>query len=502
MRRGVARRKFAAAVCAHRYHARRDLNLRTRPRASQPEHRAGAARDRRLHLKSWWAAFGVYRQPRVLTMLFLGFSSGLPFFLVFQTLSAWLRKSGVPLAAIGMFSWVGIIYSIKFFWAPIVDRMPLPLLKNRLGRRRSWMLLAQAGIGFGLLNLSWSDPAAGVLRMAGWALFVAFCAATQDIALDAWRIESAGVEMQGAMAATYQIGYRIALITASAGVYTLADHFGWHVSYQTMAGLALVGVATTLLAKEPHPRTPPQSEEGEERVITWIETKAHWPTALRESGAWFLGAVVCPLVDFFTRYGLTLALMTLAFVGTYRLTEFTMGSMITPFYIDHGYTLTQIATIVKLYGLMMSLLGVFAGGVLIARVGLLRSLVVGSVLVMLSNGGFALLASTHTPTLLGLGLANGLDNLALGIHGTALIAFLSTLTSSRYTATQYALFSSFYALPGKILEGTSGFVVRAIGYEAFFLYTAALSLPALALLYWLTRTHRFERYEATRTQRR
>jgi PAT family beta-lactamase induction signal transducer AmpG len=447
-------------------------------------------------LKGWWAAIGVYRQPRVLSMLFLGFSAGLPFYLVFQTLSAWLRKSGVPLSAIGMLSWVGIIYSIKILWAPIVDRVPLPVLKTLLGRRRSWMVLAQAGIAFGLLSLSWTDPAGGVLRIAGWALFTAFCAATQDIALDAWRIESAGVQMQGAMAAAYQIGYRVALITASAGVFTLADRIGWHASYQVMAGLGFVGIATTLLSKEPHPSSPQQSAERETRVIHWVESKAHWPHALREAGAWFLGAVVCPLVDFFTRFGWQLGLLTLVFMSTYRLTDFTMGSMITPFYIDHGYTLTQIATVVKLYGLLMSLVGVFLGGVLVARFGLLRSLVAGSVLVMLSNVGFAALATTHTPTLLGLGLANGLDNLALGIHGTALITFLSTLTSPRYTATQYALFSSIYALPGKILEGTSGFVVPLIGYPMFFLYTAALSLPAIALLFWLRRTHLYERYRA------
>ena len=447
-------------------------------------------------MKGWWAAIGVYRQPRVLSMLFLGFSSGLPFYLVFQTLSAWLRKSGVPLTTIGMLSWVGIIYSIKILWAPIVDRVPLPILKRLFGRRRSWMLLAQAGIVFGLLNLSASDPAAGVLHIAGWALFTAFCAATQDIALDAWRIESAAVEMQGAMAAAYQIGYRVALITASAGVFTLAERIGWHTSYKTMAALALVGIATTLLSKEPHPSSPQRSAEREEKVIRWVESKARWPHALREAGAWFLSAVVCPLVDFFERYGWRLGLLTLVFMGTYRLTDFTMGSMITPFYIDHGYTLTQIATIVKLYGLLMSLVGVLLGGVLIAKLGLLRSLVTGSLLIMLSNAGFAVLATTHTPTLLGLGLANGLDNLALGIHGTALIAFLSSLTSPRYTATQYALFSSIYALPGKILEGTSGFVVPVIGYPAFFVYTAALSLPALALLYGLTRTRLYDRYRA------
>jgi PAT family beta-lactamase induction signal transducer AmpG len=439
-------------------------------------------------VKGWRAAIGVYRQPRILSMLCLGFSAGLPFYLVFQTLSAWLRQNGVHLSTIGMLSWVGIVYSIKILWAPVVDRMPLPILNRLLGRRRSWMLLAQMGIAIGLLNLSLSDPAAGVTRIVIWAVFVAFWAATQDIAVDAWRIESAAVEMQGAMAAAYQIGYRVALIAASAGAFTVADHFGWHASYQTMTVLVGVGVATTLLSREPHPHAARGSAEREGRVVAWLAARAHWPRFLRASGAWFVAAVICPLIDFFARYGLRIGLVTLIFMGTYRLTEFTMGSMTNAFYIDHGYTLTQIATIVKVYGLLMSLVGVFFGGILIAKVGLLRALVLGSVMIMLSNAGFAALASTDTPTLVGLGLVNGLDNLAQGIHGTALIAFLSSLTSPKYTATQYALFSSLYALPGKILEGTSGFVVQAIGYPTFFLYTASLSLPALAILYWLTRS--------------
>jgi len=244
---------------------------------------------------------------------------------------------------------------------------------------------------------------------------------------------------------------------------------------------------------EPAPATPPESVTREERVVAWVERRAHWSPWLRHAGEWFLTAVICPLSDFFGRYGTTLALLTLVFIAVYRLTEFAMGSMVNPFYIDRGFTLNQIATVVKLYGLLMSLLGVLLAGVLIARVGLLRSLLLGSVLIILSNLGYALLASTDTPTLLGLGGVNALDNLALAMHGTALLAFLSGLTSARYTATQYALFSSLYALPGKILEGTSGMVVDHIGYPHFFLYTAALALPGLVLLYVLRQQGAFER---------
>jgi len=440
----------------------------------------------------WLSALSIYRRPRVVAMLFLGFSAGLPFYLVYSTLSAWLRQAGIQRATIGMLAWVGILFSVKFLWAPVIDRVPPPLQQRLLGRRRGWMLLAQLGIAVGLFNISLCDPGVGVRPLALWALFTTFCAATQDIALDAWRIESAPLPQQGAMLGAYQIGYRVALITSGAGALALADKAGWHASYATMTALVSVGVLTTLLVPEPASAAPPESVAREARVVAWLERRAHWPQGLLHAGEWFLTAVICPLTDFFARYGARLALLTLAFIAVYRLTEFAMGSMVNPFYIDRGFTLTQIATVVKLYGLMMSLVGVLLAGVLIARLGLLRSLLLGSVLIILSNLGYALLASAATPTVLGLGAVNGLDNLALAMHGTALLAFLSGLTSTRYTATQYALFSSLYALPGKILEGTSGMVVDRIGYPHFFLYTASLALPGLLLLYVLHRQGAFE----------
>jgi MFS transporter, PAT family, beta-lactamase induction signal transducer AmpG len=436
--------------------------------------------------RGWMQALRVYAQARVASMLFLGFSAGLPFYLVFSTLSAWLRQAGIQRSTIGMLSWVGILYSIKFLWAPLVDRMPLPVLHRLLGRRRSWMLLAQLGIVAGLATLADSNPAAGVTSMALAALGVAFCAATQDIALDAWRIESAEVSQQGAMVAAYQIGYRVALISGSAGALGIAGRSNWHASYSTMAALGGVGIITTLLIREPHPAVAAVGAQREARVIDWLERSAHWPQWARHAGEWFIAAVICPLTDFFQRYG-RLAIVTLCFIGAYRLTEFTMGSMANPFYIDHGYTLQQIATVVKVYGLLMAMLGVLMAGAFVAKFGLTRSLVLGSALLMASNLAFAMLATTREPSVLGLGLVNGLDNLAIAAQGVALIAFLSSLTSERYTATQYALFSSLYALPGKILEGTSGFVVDHVGYTVFFTYTAALSLPGLVLLYFLNR---------------
>ncbi len=392
-----------------------------------------------------------------------------------------------------MLSWVGLAYSFKFIWAPVVDRVPLPILTRVFGKRRSWMLLAQASIAICIFNMSLSEPKHGVLSIAVWAVLLAFSAATQDIAMDAWRVESAPVSMQGGMAAGYQIGYRVALIAASAGVLTLADNFGWHVGYGSMVMLVGVGVVTTLLVREPHPRARAHADEDEGRVRDWLSRNSHLSQRQRAIGSWVIGAVVCPFLDYFRRYGLVLGLVLFGFAATYRLTEYTMGPMANPFYIDHHYTLTQIARVVKVYGLTASLVGVVLAGLLIARVGLVRSLIAGSVLIMVSNVGFSILATTTTPTLFGLGFVNLIDNFAQALHGTALIAFLSSLTSPKYTATQYALLSSLYSMPGKLFfEGTSGFVVEGIGYPSFFLYTASLSLPALALLAWLVWWRKFD----------
>ncbi len=437
--------------------------------------------------RSWGSAFGAYRDTRVLAMLFLGFSAGLPFMLVFSTLSAWLREIGVERATIGMLSWVGIIYSIKFFWAPVVDRLQVPVLGRMLGRRRSWMLLAQAGIAFGLYQIAHTDPLGHLGALAGLALLVAFSSATQDIAIDAWRIEAAPQPMQGAMAAAYQLGYRIAIMVGSAGALWIAADYGWTAAYTAMAAFVGIGVVTTLVISEPEPRVPQTSIAQEQRVIDWLENRAHWPRLLREFGAWFVGAVVCPFTDFIARFGVRLGILILAFIASYRLTDFTMGVMANPFYLDVGYTLKEIAAVAKGFGVVMSILGTLLGGLAVARLGTVRSLALGSILVIGSNLLFMTLAWQQQPGIAGLAMVVSADNLAMGVAGTALIAYLSSLTSPAYTATQYALFSSMYALPGKLLMGTSGFVVDAIGYPWFFVYTSALGLPALVLLYMITR---------------
>jgi PAT family beta-lactamase induction signal transducer AmpG len=448
---------------------------------------ADAAATRKPWWRGWLEAAAAYKHPRVLAMLFLGFSAGLPFMLVFSTLSAWLREVGVERATIGMLSWVGIIYSIKFFWAPVVDRLRLPLLHRLLGRRRSWMLLAQAGIAIGLFNMAHLNPVGHLGAMAALALLVAFSSATQDVAIDAWRIEAVPQSMQGVMAAAYQLGYRIAIMVASAGALWIAADFGWTAAYTAMAVMVGVGIVTTLLIPEPQPRVAQQTLAQEQRVIDWLERKAHWPAAMQQAGSWFVGAVVCPFVDFFTRYGKRLAVLMLAFIASYRLTDFTMGVMANPFYLDVGYTLKEIAAVAKGYGVIMSILGTILGGVAVARLGTVRSLVLGSLLVIGSNLLFMTLAFQDDPNLVGLAVVISADNLAMGVAGTALIAYLSSLTSASYTATQYALFSSMYALPGKLLMGTSGFVVDAVGYPWFFVYTSSLGIPALVMLYFLSR---------------
>jgi PAT family beta-lactamase induction signal transducer AmpG len=313
------------------------------------------------------------------------------------------------------------------------------------------------------------------------------------------------------MAAAYQGGYRIALVVGQAGVFIIADNYGWHAGYQTIAVLMAASMITTLMVREPSARIDADAELREQRVIDWVAARSHWPPWMQNAGAWIIGAIVGPIANFFGRYGLRLGLLIFAFIGVYRLTDFAMGVMTNPFYIDIGFTLTEIAAVIKIFGLLSSLLGVFIGGLVVARLGRVGGLLVGSIFVIISNINYSLFATygCHIPldcaqsglldimsnhllargpaTNAGIAMVVSFDNIAIGIHGTALIAFLSSLTSVKYTATQYAVLSSLYALPGKLLMGTSGFVVNALGYGDFFLYTALLSIPALILLIALSR---------------
>jgi PAT family beta-lactamase induction signal transducer AmpG len=427
--------------------------------------------------RSWREAVAVYLHPRVAGMLFLGFSAGLPFLLIFATLSAWLREDGVTATTIGFFSWAGIMFSIKVIWAPVIDRMPLPLLTRWLGRRRSWMLLGQVGVAAGLLLVAASDPSADVARLAVVAVAIAFFSATQDVAIDAYRIEAVQKEVQGAMAAAYILGYRLALLTGGAGALYIAEFVSWPAAYASMAALMGVGMATVLLIREPE-RTRDLAGEVEGELPARLQ-RARLSPGARRTVEWLYRAVACPFLDFFGRYGKA-ALLILLFVGVYRLSDITMGVMANPFYIDLGFTKAEIASVTKVFGFVMSILGAALGGILVARYGVLRPLVLGAVLVAATNLLFALLAQIG-PDLTMLTVTISADNLSGGLAGAVFVAYLSSLTSTAYTATQYALFSSLMTLPGKFVGGFGGVVVDTWGYVDFFLTAAAIGLPAIAL---------------------
>ena len=436
---------------------------------------------------NWLEALRVYRHPRVVAMLFLGFSAGLPFLLVFSTLSAWLSDANVSHGAIGFFSWVGITYSIKVLWAPVVDRVRIPWLTRKLGKRRSWMLVAQFVIALGLLGMAMIDPAQQLAYIAVCALMVAFGSATQDVAIDAYRIEAVIKERQAAMAATYILGYRVALLIAGAGALYIAEFGSWPAAYVSMAALMAIGVLTVLAIAEPEHTVERDAYQREVRVVAFMERSAHLPPRLRGAMAWFIGAVVCPFLDFFARNGVKMALVTLLFIGAFRISDITMGVMANPFYLDLGFSKAEVASVTKVFGFFMTIIGAAAGGLLVVRYGIMRPLLLSAVLAAATNLLFSLLA-VMGPDLSLLAVTISADNLVGGLAGSVFIAYLSSLTNTAYTATQYALFSSLMTLPGKFLGGFSGLVVEAQGYFAFFIYSALIGVPAVLMVLYLIRT--------------
>jgi PAT family beta-lactamase induction signal transducer AmpG len=449
---------------------------------------ASPATEKHAERFSWREAAMVYTRPRVIGMIFLGFAAGLPFLLVFSTLSAWLRDVGIERTVIGFFAWVGITYSIKVLWAPVIDRLPVPMLTRLLGRRRGWMLLAQLSIAIGLIGMAFTDPTQSLTQLALLALLVAFGSATQDITIDAYRIEAMEPRYQGAMAATYVFGYRLALLAAGAGALYMASYTSWTGAYLLMAALMGLGVATTLVIREPEARADADNAELEGRIASVLGVHAD-ATPSQRIMAWFSSAVVAPFVEFFRRNG-AWALVILGLIGVYRISDITMGVMANPFYIDLGFTLEEIADVTKIFGFFMTMAGAALGGILVVRYGIRGPLLLGAVLVAATNLLFAWLALAD-PSLVGLALVVSADNLSGGLASSAFIAYLSSLTHQAYTATQYALFSSLMTLPAKFLSGFSGIVVDAEGYAFFFTYAAALGLPAIllvALVVWHTRT--------------
>lgn len=421
--------------------------------------------------KGWRESLAVYREPAALRMFFFGFSSGLPLLLVLGTLSFWLRESGVDLKTIGFLSWVGLVYGFKWVWSPLVDRLTIPVLGRLLGRRRSWLALAQSGVIAGLLLMAFTDPAENLMLMIVAALGTAWCSATQDIALDAYRIESAAEEKQAALAATYQTGYRIAMIWAGAGALALAAWAetqgadmpsAWRWSYGAMAASALLGLGATLLSPEPAARV------RHDPVLGWREKVAHY--------------VAEPFADFFRRYGRA-SFVILALVATYRISDVVMGIMANPFYQDMGFSKAEVAAVSKVFGIVMTLVGAFVGGVVAMRFGTMRTLALGALLACGTNLLFVLLSHVgHDVTMLAAVVSA--DNLAGGLASSAFLAYLSGLTSREHTATQYALFSSLMLLLPKFLAGFSGVFVEWAGYAGFFTMTAAIGVPVFFLTLW------------------
>ena len=432
---------------------------------------------------SWREVISIYRNPRVIAMAFLGFSGGLPFLLVFSTLSAWLREAEVSRSTIGFFAWVGITYSIKVFWAPVVDRLRLPVI-GALGRRRSWILVAQVGIALGLLSMSMIG-AQDLLLLSVFAVLVAFSSATQDIAIDAYRIEAVADRYQGAMSAAYIFGYRVALLVAGAGAFYLAEYLGWTLAYQVMAGLMLIGIITVLFIREPAASGMVEQIADDQIVRAYLAKRGYLPLRVQGTLTWFLSAVVFPFVDFFKRNG-RFGLVVLLFIAVFRLSDIAMGIMANPFYLDMGYSKTDIANVAKVFGFFMTIAGSALCGVLVVKWGILRPLLMGAVAVAVTNLLFALL-STLEPSLTGLAIVISADNISGGFAATAFIAYLSSLTNRAYTATQYALFSSLMTLPGKFISGFSGVIVDGWGYLPFFIFASVIGIPAILLVILLIR---------------
>jgi PAT family beta-lactamase induction signal transducer AmpG len=440
-------------------------------------------------------AFKVYYHKRVFILLLLGFSAGLPLMLVFSTLSFWLREAGVDRAAIGYFSWIALAYAFKWVWSPLVDRMSLPLLTRWLGRRRGWMLFAQIILVLAILGMSTSDPLEDLDKLVWFALMLAFASATQDIVIDAFRIESAPEKMQAALAAAYQVGYRSAMIVATAGALTIAawvqpgdDTYNlaaWQTAYAIMAGLMGVGILTTLFSSEPVVDTK-EADAVEETLRQRLSDK--YPKPIAATLSWVYTASVLPFLDFFKRYGKS-AILILLLISCYRISDIVMGIMANVFYVDMGFSKEEIAFVSKVYGLIMTLVGAGFGGVLLARYGTIKILFLGALLVALTNLLFAWQAVVgHDITLLTLVIS--IDNFSAGIATAAFIAYLSSLTSSGYSATQYALLSSIMLLFPKFIAGFSGEYVDAFGYVNFFIAASIIGLPVLILIALLHRQNK------------
>ena len=501
------------------------------------------------HTNTWADGLAALLHPRVVTMLFLGFSAGVPILLIFSSLSLWLREAGVERQAVTFFSWAALGYSFKFIWAPLIDQLPVPLLTRLMGRRRAWLLVSQVLVIAAIGLMASVDPASApqaLTLMAVGAVMLGFSSATQDIVIDAYRIESAPVDLQAMMSSTYIAGYRIGMVVAGAGALYLADFLGstkeaysyhaWQTTYWLMAATMLVGVLTTLVIKEPIVE---RSQAVDSGALSGTENlrmlavfaagvavfvalfgllgdvanglKAAWSagpllTFLLESARLMLslagavaagGALVkaglaplslakrtwlAPIKDFFERYGMSTAWLVLGLIGLYRISDIVLGVISNVFYQDLGFSKPEIAAAVKTYGVLIGIAGSVLGGIVATRVGVMRTLMWGAVLSALTNLAFVALAMAGHDVALMYAVVSA-DNLAAGFASAAFVAFLSSLTNVSFTAVQYAIFSSLMTLLPKTLGGYSGGMVDVWGYPGFFVFTAVIGIPVLWLVH-------------------
>lgn len=433
--------------------------------------------SRRTSRPGWAEASMIYLEPRVVAVLFLGFASGLPLLLTASTLAIRLTESGVDLTTIGLFAMVGVPYSLKFLWAPLIDRLPLPVLSRVFGRRRGWLLATQAALVAALLGLGAVDPRVDPGQTALLAVIVAFCSASQDIVIDAYRVELLEERQQGAGAAMIVFGYRMAMLVAGAGALYLATFYDWFWTYAAMAGLVLVGSVAVLLNREPEVAVDAATVDRERRIAGTLRADRVG------IAAWLSSAVVAPFADFLTRRGW---LTILAFVVLYKFGDALAGVMANPFYIEIGFTKVEIANISKLYGFVATLAGGFIGGVIVHRLGIGTSLLICGVLQMVSNAVFALQAVAGHDTSM-LMVTIGFENLAGGMGTAAFVAYLSSLCNVAYTATQYALLSSLMAVARTVLASPGGAIAAETGWVTFFLITTVAAVPGLILAWVLLR---------------
>jgi PAT family beta-lactamase induction signal transducer AmpG len=416
-------------------------------------------------MNSWLRSLAVYADRRIIAILFLGFSSGLPLSLVYATLSARLAEAGVSMTMIGLFSWASTAYGFKWLWSPLVDRLPIPLLTPFLGQRRGWMVLSQVATAICMVGLGSTDPSQSLFATASWAVALAFTSATQDIVIDAYRVEILKERELGAGAGNIVLGYRLGMIVSGGGALVIADLFGWFAAYAAMAALMGIGLGTALLSKEPA-----RPEVGEASLT-------------RDPVGWIRTAVAAPLADFMQRPHWLLILL---FIALYKYGDALLGVMANPFYLDIGFTKAEIGLVSKSYGVIMTIIGGLAGGVIVARLGIMRALLICGVLQAASNLVFVVQAMAGADLSVFV-VTMSVENLAGGMGTAAFVAYLSSLCNVAYTATQYALVSSFMAFTRTIFASGGGWLADRVDWVTYFLISTAAALPGLLLLLWMMR---------------